>query len=198
MGAMNPVSLSAERVHRESLSIYLKVEAHVRSGRYRQAYDELQTLPRSVTTQHLMGICAMRAGMTDAALRLFRSLCLKPGTVLLRDEADDVMRINFATVLTLASIPSGALEVLQELDHRDHPAANALRGAIKDWVNTLSFWQRINWKCNRIDPYDAHVKLSFEPGLFPPEFTERMIGRVDPDPFTSPSNALVRINESHE
>lgn len=134
---------------------------------YDEASDQLRAMPRSPLNRETLGVCLLRSGRVDEALTLFRSLAMQPGTTILRKDARDSLRINFATSLLLSGIASGALEVLDELLDRKHPAATQLRGAVQRWASGLSFWRRLDWKFSRIDPPGSSVPIDFAPGVFP-------------------------------
>lgn len=185
MRSLNPSSVSTgPSVASIAGQIPPAAETSILAKRYHEAYDALCAAPYSALTQQTLGVCAMRAGLVDEAVKIFRGLCLKANTVLLRDEADDVLRINFATALTLSGLPSGGMEILQELRDGDCPAAKELRAAISCWAANLPFWQRMNWKLNSIDPANARVPLGFEAGVFPFAPAEQV---APPSPVGPPS-----------
>jgi hypothetical protein len=108
----------------------------------------------------------MRCGRINEALHVYRSLVLNPGTTVIRSEADDLTRVNFATALTLKGPPSGAIDVLTEVQDGHFEAAQRLRETILRWSRTLSFWRRMDWKFNRIDPPQCNVPFDEAPGEF--------------------------------
>ncbi len=139
----------------------------IRSGDYTAAYHSLRTLPPNYLHRSCLGVCAMRIGKNDEAIQIFRGLSLSPGTTMVRGDADDVLLINYSTALLLGNLPSGALDVLGELKDRNAPAADQIRSAINGWVRGLSFWRRLDWKLNHIEPRNCSVPIDFAPGVFP-------------------------------
>ncbi|MCS7470859.1 hypothetical protein NZK35_29750 [Stieleria sp. ICT_E10.1] len=139
----------------------------IRSGNYANACHSLRTLPPNQIHRICLGVCAMRTGKIDEAIQIFRCLSLNPGTTVVRGDADDVLLINYATALLLGNLPSGALDVLGELKDRDAPAAAEIRSAIDRWARGLSFWRRLDWKLNHIEPPNRVVPIDFAPGIFP-------------------------------
>ena len=133
---------------------------------YEEAADLLRTAPRSQWTSNTLGVCLLRCGRVDEALQLYRSLALNPGTTTLRPEVDDLTCVNFATALMMKGMPSGAMDVLADMHAVDILPAVRLRAAIIQWSKSLSWWRRLDWKLNRIDPPKAHVPIDFEPGEF--------------------------------
>lgn len=157
-------------------------------GDYASACEFLHTLPRSPIIEHTLGVCMMRAGRTAQAVKLFRGMCLHPGTTTIRSDADDILKTNYATAILLAGIPSGAMEILAEVKQQDHPAAVELRSAINRWAAGLPFWRRWDWKLNRIDPPHATVPIDGLPGEFPFVVLTMPTAPVDPKGATKPQN----------
>lgn len=170
----------AVALQKSSGAIPSRVITMIEKGRYSDALKTLQTLPPAPLVTHVMGVCAIRAGSIPLAVRIFRGLCLNPGTTVLRWESDDVMRINFATALLLDGLPSGAVDILGELHQRDCPAAVVLRQAIGNWVSQLSFWQRWNWRLNHIEPAEPRVRIDFTPGVMPIPLPTDLAKDTDP------------------
>ncbi|MCM2370266.1 tetratricopeptide repeat protein [Aporhodopirellula aestuarii] len=176
-------STSANGTHENSV-IPKRVISLISQENYVAAYDVIRALPRSPVTLQAMGVCAMRFGKAADAVNLFRSMAVSPGTTVLRSDIDDAVKINYATALMLAGLPSGALEILNELQDKSQPSAEKIRAAIKTWAAGLSFWRRLDWKLNGIDPPNSPVPIDFEPGVFPfvvPHVTESSL------PLSAPS-----------
>lgn len=116
--------------------------------------------------RNALGVCLIRAGHVDKAVDVFRSFVLMPGTVLERSDVSNAAKRNFATALLMKGIPSGALSVLAEIRDPDHPMALRLEAAIKHWEKSLSWFRRLDWKLNGVEPANCRVILDFEPGEF--------------------------------
>tara|TARA_R110002073_G_scaffold7747_1_gene43631 strand:- start:80 stop:703 length:624 start_codon:yes stop_codon:yes gene_type:complete len=136
-------------------------------GRYAEASERLQKLPRSPLILETLGVCLMRSNQNALAVNLFRRLALNPGTTVIRMDASDGLRVNFATAILLHGSPSGALDILQDLQDRDCLPAVRMKAAIQRWAKGLSFWRRLDWKWNRIEPANTQVPIDFELGEFP-------------------------------
>lgn len=132
--------------------------------KYSDACDQLRTLSRSAIVNETLGVCLLRCGQYEQAVGAFRSIALSPGSTIVRLDASTSLKINFATALTLAGLPSGGLELLEGL--RD-PDAMRLKAAINRWASTLSLLRWLDWKFSRIEPRGCCVPLDFEPGIFP-------------------------------
>ena len=165
----------------------------IEQGRYGQACDALRALPRSPLVQQTLAVCSMRAGLLPQAISILRGMCLNPGTTVIRLEADDTLRINYATAILLAGMPSGALDILGDLKDRQAPAAVALKDAIANWIKSLSFWRRLDWTINRVDPHQAVVPLEFAPGVIPFALPRSQITRPDPVDPNGPNKTSPRL-----
>ncbi len=159
--------LSSELGGAPSDSLLARVVVLVSRKAYEEAANLLRTAPRSPWTSNTLGVCLMRCGRIEEALQIYRVLVLNPGTTVLRSDADDYARLNMATALTLKGTPSGALDLLVELRDKEFAPAARLRETITRWSNSLSFWRRLDWKFNRIDPHHCKVLFDYEPGEFP-------------------------------
>jgi hypothetical protein len=111
-----------------------------------------------------MGVCLMRLGRIEEAVRLFRMLVLAPGCTWPRPNLPNVYKTNFATALLLAGHPSGCVEILAEVRDERDAQVQRLRAAIRKWESELSFFQRLNWWVARVEPSGRPVPLEFEPG----------------------------------
>ncbi len=112
----------------------------------------------------------MRLPSVEAAVAVFRSFVIKPGTVNLRPEISGICKRNFATALLMKGIPSGALSVLREMNEPNNPMTLTLYSVIRKWERSLTWWQRLDWKINRIEPANSQILLDFEPGEFDFDF----------------------------
>lgn len=144
-----------------------RVIESIQNQKYADACAALRALSPSPMVSETLSVCLMRSGRTEEALVILRSLALSPGTTTLRKTASDLTRLNFAMALTMKGLPSGGVEILSELRDRDSVPAVRLRGAISNWMDGLSFWRRLDWRLNRIDPPNTVVPLDFEPGVLP-------------------------------
>lgn len=148
----------------------------ITAGDYASACGALATLPRSPLRRHLLGVCLLRAGRIGEAIDVFRTLALNVGTTVVRLDADDLLRINYAAAILLSGKPGGALAILSELKNQHHSEAIAIRAAIGQWSRGLSFWRRLDWWLTGIDPPNANVPYSELPGILPVQLpTERPV-----------------------
>lgn len=138
----------------------------IKKGDYSGAANLLAAAGRDPQIRNTHGVCLMRAGRVDAAVDLYRSFVLVPGTLLERTDVSNAYKRNFATALLMKGLPSGALVVLKETREPNHPIAVQIRASIKQWEKSLSWLKRLDWKFNAIEPRNCHVPIDFEPGEF--------------------------------
>ena len=98
-----------------SQTTYNRVLHHVANGNYQKALDLLRSAGREPRMQNAIGVCLMRLGRTEDAVRVFRELVLAPGGIGLKPEIPLIPKVNFATSLLLAGHRTGCLDVLAGL-----------------------------------------------------------------------------------
>lgn len=136
----------------------------IADGDYRAAIGILQAAGRDPGVRDLLGVCLMRSGEVEQAVALYRQFVLHPNSVLERPEVSDVCKRNFATALLMKGLPSGALEVLASMHDSESLRSVQIRAAIVNWERTLSFFRRLDWKLNCVEPPNCRVPIDFEPG----------------------------------
>lgn len=173
----------------EELHLPPAVIPMIAAGDYLSACELIKVAPRTRELQNVLGVCMLRAGQVVGAVNLFRGLCLMPGTTVIRLEADDITKINYATAILMLGHPSGAESILDEVQDQQQLPVLELRSAIKRWADGLPFWKKWDWRLNRIEPPQSRVSLDHLPGVLPiwvqprsaTESTTRPTG-VDPSP----------------
>jgi hypothetical protein len=137
----------------------------IADNKYQKAVDLLNAKGlRENSHQNAKGVCLMRLGFHDDAVRLFRSLVMVPGSTRMRPDVPAICKINFATALLLSGCASGCMEVLGEIRQDQDPNVQRLRTAVEKWISEMTLLQKLNWWLGRIEPANRPVKLDFEPG----------------------------------
>ena len=136
----------------------------IADGKYRKALDLLRSAGSDLQVQNAIGVCLLRLDRIEDANLLFRKLVLAPGCTWMRPNVPTIYKTNFATALLMSGQPSGCEEILADLGDPSHPSVQRLSKAIDQWVNSLTFWQKLNWWVGRIEPKTCHVHLDFVPG----------------------------------
>lgn len=136
------------------------------TGQYDKALDLLRKAGPDFRFRNALGVCLLRVGRTADAVRIFRDIVLQPGCTWTRPGLPTVYKTNYATALLLSGRPSGCLEILAEVRKEANPTADRLRDAIARWQSTLSFWRRIDWRLNHVDPPNCQIPIDFPPGEF--------------------------------
>ncbi len=118
----------------------------------------------SAEVRNAQGVCLMRLGRVDDAVRVFRSLVLQPGCTWMKAELRIIYRMNFATALLLAKNPLGLLDTIHEVREQDHPSVMRLRETLHQWEKSLSLWQLLGWRVGIIPA--VSITIGFLPGEF--------------------------------
>ncbi len=134
------------------------------SAKYDAALAQLRDHLHQPAFRNVQGVCLMRMGRSEQAIRVFRGLVLEPGCTWTKPNAPLAYRINFATALLLGGLPAGCMETLSEIRADHDPHILRLRGAIKNWEDRLSCWQRLNWRFGRIAPANRPIALDYPAG----------------------------------
>ena len=136
----------------------------ISSGNYEKALQLLRSAGSDPQVRNAVGVCLLRLGRFEDAMPLFRSIVLAPGCTWIRPNIPTVYKTNYATALLLGGHPSGCEEILAEIPDKTDPGVQRLTQAIRRWVNSLTFWQKMNWWVGRIEPETCKVAIDFPPG----------------------------------
>ncbi len=124
-----------------------KAQGLLADGKAKEAFDLLNAQesgdPR---LKNARGVCLLRLGLAEPAIRVFRGLCLTASGIVVRNDVPLIYKTNFAAALLLDNRVSGCLEVLNEVHNESHPSVQQLRGLIANWQSQLTLWQRVMWK----------------------------------------------------
>lgn len=160
---------------------FQKAWSLIQRNDYSTAANLLASAGHDIHVRNALGVCMMRSGKVDQAVDLFRSFVLMPGSLIERPEVSNACKRNFATALLMKGLPSGAMSVLAETHDHEHMVAVRLYAAVKQWEQSLSWFRRLDWKLNGVEPSDCRVSIDFEPGEFDFEIQPpRPIGPVKP------------------
>lgn len=108
------------------------------------------------------GVCLMRVGKLDAAIDVYRGLCIDEG-VSLNSNTPPLHLVNYATALALKGNVGGCLAILQHLRESRHPAVDRLRAVVERWCSALPWWRRLGLKLGTYEPREG-PDLGFPPG----------------------------------
>jgi hypothetical protein len=141
-----------------------KVQALLETGHPDQALVRINALGSSadLRLKNARGVCLLRMGRVDGAVRTFRDFVLAPGGYLLRKDLPAIYEINLATALLLSGNVSGCLGILGEISDPDHPSAKRLSAFVHQWRSGLSLWQKLCWYVGTYAP--TSVTVDFPPG----------------------------------
>jgi len=174
--------------HTNSLS---RAKSLIAKKDYASASAILRTASRDYHVLDALAVCLMRSGQPSEAISIYRSFAMLPGSVMVRPELSDLCKRNFATAMILHGSPSGGLDLLDSCRDRGGDRGLEIRAAIKTWEKTLTWWRRLDWKLNRIEPKHCVIPIAFEAGEFefelgsssqqPLETTDKQASTVERD-----------------
>lgn len=147
-------------------SINTKIQHDIEHQDYSSAAGLLRGRGFNPAVRNNLGVCLIRLGQIDEALQVFRSFILESGGTNERPETSDVARRNFATVLLLKQLPSGAVSVLDNTESQNDKRTLELRGAITQWEKSLGWFHWLNWKINHVAPAHCTFVMPFDLGEF--------------------------------
>jgi hypothetical protein len=122
--------------------LIVRVQEQLDAGRPDNAAGLIiESKVKSDLIANAVGVCQLRNGNADEAVRTFRRLVISEG-IHFRQDAPPVFLANFAAALYATGNFSGFLSALDEAGDR-HPAAVRYRKAYTDWRRSLTLWQKI-------------------------------------------------------
>lgn len=143
-----------------------RVEKLAASQHYQKAIDLLSAAGCDRQLLNAKGVCLLRLGRNDEAVRVFHDLVLNSGCMWMRPGVPTVYKTNYGTALLLSGHLSGCVDILTEIQDEQNATVQQLRAAIKRWESQLTFWQNLNWRLSGIDPANRPVTIDFVPGEF--------------------------------
>ncbi len=154
-GAVKPVEFGT--------SVLDQVRKLLEAGHAEEARKLIQRQKSiDVLLNNALGVCLLRLGQIQPALKVFRSLTYAGGGIVMRSDAPLLLKTNLATAMLLTGEIAGCQEILCEIHDDDDPTVMKLRGAIRQWKKSLTLWQWINWYMG--GDVNRPVVLDFPPG----------------------------------
>ena len=125
-------------------SLFNSVRDMLDRGQFQAALDFLESCGQSSRmVQNAKGVCMMRLGRHEPAVKTFRDLVFPNGSFAISDDTPTVFRSNYATSLMLGGHVATGLEILGHIPDRQHPAVVQLKDAVRNWKRSLSWFARI-------------------------------------------------------
>jgi cell division GTPase FtsZ len=109
------------------------------------------------------GVCLMRTGRSEEAVKVLRDLVYQGNTFEMRPDAPAAAKTNLATALLLSHRIEGCRAILIQMKEEEDPTVTRLESAIAEWKKSLSLFQRLQrvWGTPSMP-----VSLDFPPGDF--------------------------------
>src|SRR5262245_21736890 len=153
----------------EVVELLARADDLLRDGHSDQARDLIaRARLASQWATNALGVCQLRAGNAKVALDVFRGLVLASGGLLLRQDVPVVFKTNYAAALLASDNLAGCLGVLNEVRDEQNPAVERLRGAIRRWQKSLTFWQKVNWWLGGHPGQPVPLDFPLRPGITRP------------------------------
>lgn len=161
--AERATGIAKAKVSSPGAEILPRVRKLLNAGRVKNALEVVNAKSSAdPMLKNARGVCLLRLQQADAAVRVFRELCLDSSGVILRSDVPVFVKTNFATALLMSGTVSGCVDVLSEIGDERDERVQQLRGAIRAWVSGLPFWRRVLWRLG-VEP-KKRVTLAFDPG----------------------------------
>lgn len=140
-----------------------QIQDFIQRNNYRDAIDLInRSGQHSAPMENARGVCMLRTGEIDKATKVFRELVFPTGSICADPNAPLVYRTNFVTAMFLSGNLVAGMNVLGQVQDRQHPAVVRLYGALKTWKQGLRLFQRLGTLLNAY-PHKP-VSLDFPPG----------------------------------
>ncbi len=125
-------------------TLLIRAREMLDQGQAQAALDVLDSCGQSSRIiQNAKGVCMMRLGRYELAVKVFRDLAFPGGSLTIPDETPTVFRSNYATSLMLMDNVVTGMQILGQIPDRQHPAVVQLKGAVRAWKRSLSWLARI-------------------------------------------------------
>jgi hypothetical protein len=112
--------------------------------------------------QNAKGVCLMRMGKSDLALKILRETVFSQGPYAIPKNTPTVYQSNYVTAMLLQNNVLVAHTLLKDIPDQNHPAVRRLKQAVKNWKRSLPLWRRLVLWTGAFP--DQAVKLDFPPG----------------------------------
>lgn len=116
---------------------------------------------KSPDIENARGVCLMRTGKINEAVVVLRDNIYK-GHICIPSDTPVLYKINFVTAMILANNKEAAFPVLTRLNKNEHPYIAKLKDAVNQWVNSLSFFEKLRYKIGSYS--DKPINIDFQPG----------------------------------
>jgi len=135
---------TASTLERPTVALLDRVRALLGESRPAEALELLgRGAQRGPQADNARGVCLLRLGRYDEAVRIFRDLLFPAGAFTIPEDAPTAWRVNYVTSLLLSGNITVGLSVLAEVPDRRHPAVVKLRAGLRSWKRQLGWLRRV-------------------------------------------------------
>jgi len=97
----------------------------------------------SPAIENARGVCLLRLGRLDAAMKVFRDLVFPGGAFSIPHETPTIFRANYVTTFLLLGNLVVGMQLLREIPEKRHPLVQQLKTAVRRWKQSLPWWRRM-------------------------------------------------------
>jgi len=119
---------------------------------YQLALSVLPAANSDLEVRNIGAVCFIRLHRFAEAIDLLRTVALNMKINQVRSDVPDHIRVNFAIALFFGGQPAGGLDALREIDLEEDPSVVMHREQARNWVASMSFLRRLDWRLNGVAP----------------------------------------------
>jgi hypothetical protein len=140
-----------------------QIRGLIQQRNYHAAIDLInRSGQHSAPVENARGVCMLRMGEIDKATKIFRELVFPAGSICPDPDVPLICRTNFVTAMFLGGNLAAGVDVLGQVQDRQHPAVVRLYATLKTWKQRPGLFQRLGCLLNAY-PHKP-VRLDFPPG----------------------------------
>jgi len=147
----------------DTAAILKRIQHMLEDGQAEPAFKVLETCgQKSPAIENAKGVCLLRLGRLEAALKGLRDLVFPAGAFSIPDETPTVFRTNYVTTLLLLDNLDVGIQLLREIPEKQHPLVQQLEAAVRRWRQSFPWWRRMLLPVGLYPAKSFH--LDFAPG----------------------------------
>lgn len=121
-----------------------RARAAMDGGRCEDAMEILTRAgQRGREATNLRGVCLLRLGRHEEAVKLFRDIVFPGGSFTMSDSVPTNVRVNYITALLLSGNATVGLQLLDQVADRQHPELLRLQQAVGEWKKRIGLLRRV-------------------------------------------------------
>ncbi|MBN1942938.1 MAG: hypothetical protein JW849_06555 [Phycisphaerae bacterium] len=144
-------------------SVLSQVQSLLEQGRPETALGLLNDFRQnSPLLENAKGVCLLRLGKPDDALKIFRALVFPGGAFAIPGDTPIVYHVNYITTFFLLENVIIGIQLLRDIPQKNHPLVRQLNDSVNRWKRSLSWWRRMLLPIGLYP--NRPLRLDFAPG----------------------------------